>query len=224
MKSAKIATTTKKREIVGIKIFTGEDRVRAQVAIRKELGEDYEVFEGESLTVNDLPGIFLGVTLFSSGERKILVKDLGENREVLADLAGKIGEFAKTDAKVIIWETKLDKRLATTKALTKAGVEVREFKAEEPVDMKVVFDIYNMALRDGSRAVKELEKIESKQDPYMFFGLMVSQAVKKLEWKPSGAKEKKILKELAKVDMQMKSTAVEPWMLVKSFLLRVATL
>lgn len=209
---------------MGIRIFTGEDRVKAQAEILRVLGEGYEVFEGESLTANDLPGIFWGATLFSVGERKILIKDLSENKEVWAELAEKACEFAKTDAKVILWESKLDKRLAATKALVKAGLEVKEFKAQEPVDMKAVFDIYNIALRDGARAVSELEKIESKQDPYMFFGLLVSQALKKLEWKPSGVKEKKALKELAATDMQMKSTGVDPWMLVKSFLLRVSAI
>ena len=209
---------------MGIRIFTGEDRARTQAEILRALGEGYEVFEGESLTPSDLPGIFLGATLFSVGARKILVKDLSENKEAFAEFAGKINEWLRTDAEVVIWESRLDKRLTATKALTKAGVEVKEFKAQEPVDMKQVFDIYNIALRDGAKAVAELAKIESKQDPYMFFGLMVSQALKKLEWKPSGVKEKRVLKELSAVDMQMKSTGVDPWMLVKSFLLRVATL
>ena len=204
---------------MGIRIFTGEDRARTQAEILRALGEGYEVFEGESLTPSDLPGIFLGATLFSVGTRKILVKDLSENKEVFGELAEKIDEWMRTDAEVVIWESKLDKRLTATKALTKAGVEVREFKAQEPV-----FDIYNIALRDGAKAVAELAKIESKQDPYMFFGLMVSQALKKLEWKPSGVKEKRVLKELSAVDMQMKSTGVDPWMLVKSFLLRVSAI
>ncbi|MBR3233186.1 hypothetical protein IKF74_02835 [Candidatus Saccharibacteria bacterium] len=209
---------------MGIRIFTGDDRVKISETVTKELGEGYEVFEGEGLTMSDLSGIFLGATLFSIEVRKILIKDLGENKEVFEELVRRIEEFLKTDAEVVIWETKLDKRLAATKALMKAGVEVREFKAVAKVDMRAVFNIYDMALRDGAGAVAELAKIENEQDPYMFFGLMVSQAIKKLEWRPDGAHEKRILKELAKVDMQMKSTAVEPWMLVKSFLLRAATL
>ncbi|MBR2861953.1 MAG: hypothetical protein IKB97_00100 [Bacteroidaceae bacterium] len=149
---------------------------------------------------------------------------MSESKEAFAEFAGKIDEWLRTDAEVVIWESKLDKRLTAVKALVKAGVEVKEFKAQEPVDMKQVFDIYNIALRDGVKAVTELAKIESKQDPYMFFGLMVSQALKKLEWKPNGVKEKKVLKELSVVDMQMKSTGVDPWMLVKSFLLRVSAI
>ena len=209
---------------MGIRIFTGDDRVKISETVTEELGEGYEVFEGEGLTTSDLSGIFLGATLFSVEARRILIKDLGENKEVFEEFVRRIEEFLKTDAEVVIWETKLDKRLGATKALMKAGVEVREFKVAAKVDMRAVFNIYDMALRDGTRAVAELAKIESEQDPYMFFGLMVSQAIKKLEWRPDGVREKRILKELAKVDMQMKSTAVEPWMLAKSFLLRAATL
>lgn len=208
---------------MGIRIFTGDDRVNISKTVAKELGEGYEVFEGENLLASDLPGIFLGTTLFSVGARKILIKDIGENKEVFEELARRVGEWIKTDAEVVIWETKLDKRLMATKELIKAGVEVCEFKTVAKVDPRVVFNIYDVALRDGARAVVELSKIESEQDPYMFFGLLVSQALKKLEWRPSGVREKRILKELSEVDMQMKSTAVEPWMLVKSFLLRAST-
>lgn len=215
-------TPMKRRAIVGIRIFTGDDRVKIGEQVAKELGEGYEVFEGESLDRESLPSLFLGGSLFAIGGRKILIKDFSENSEVWNDFAEKIGDFLKTDADVIIWETKLDKRLSSTKTVLKAGVVVKEFKLAEPVDMKAVFNIYDTALRDGEKAVKELKKIEQTQDPYMFFGLMVSQALRKLEWRPQGAKEKRVLKELATVDMQMKSTAVEPWMLIKSFLLRLA--
>ncbi|MBR3319270.1 hypothetical protein IKG06_02055 [Candidatus Saccharibacteria bacterium] len=209
---------------MGIKIFTGDDRVKIGEQVAKELGEGYEVFEGESLDCESLPSLFLGGSLFATSGRKILIKDFGENNEVWNDFAEKINDYIRTDADVIIWETKLDKRLSSTKAIIKAGAMVEEFKLAEPVDTKAVFNIYDMALRDGEGAVKELSKIEGAQDPYMFFGLMVSQALKRLEWRPQGIKEKRILKELANVDIQMKSTAVEPWILVKSFLIRLATL
>ncbi|MBR5389378.1 hypothetical protein IK146_02355 [Candidatus Saccharibacteria bacterium] len=209
---------------MGIKIFTGDDRVKIGEQVVRELGEGYEVFEGESLTRESLPSLFLGGSLFSVGERKILIKDFGENSEVWNDFAEKINDYLKTDSEIVIWETKIDKRLSSTKNIVKSGVEIIEFKLAPSIDMKAVFNIYDMALKDGMQAIRELEKIESAQDPYMFFGLMVSQALKKLEWRPRGIKEKRILKELAVVDMQMKSTAVEPWTLVKSFLLRLATI
>ena len=214
----------KRKVIVGIRVYTGDDRVKIGEQVTKELGEGYEVFEGEGLSRESLPSLFLGGSLFAVDTRKILIKDFSENVDVWNAFVENIEEFLKSDAKVIIWETKLDKRLASTKAITKAGVEIHEFKMASPVDMKAVFNIYDIALRDGEKAVKELEKIESVQDPYMFFGLMASQALKKLEWRPRGVKEKRVLKELAAVDMQMKSTAVEPWMLIKSFLLRLSTI
>lgn len=205
-----------------IKIFTGEDRVKAQEAIKKELGEGYEVFEGENLEAGDLSGIFFGETLFASfSERRVLIKDLTENKEIFEEFSQRIEDFSKTDAKVILFETKLDKRLTSVKNVVKAGVEVVEFKSVAKVDPRAVFNVYDLAFKDGRKAVLELEKIEASQDPYMFFGLLVSQALKRLEWKPKGTKEKRVLKELSRVDMLMKSSSVEPWILIKGFLLRV---
>ena len=208
-----------------IKIFMGEDRGKILEEIRRELGEGYEVFEGEALTLGDLSGIFLGATLFAGfSERRVLIRDLGENKEVFSEFSERIAEFLKTEAKVILFETKFDKRLTVGKKLIQAGVEVKEFKGAAKGDPRAVFQIYDVALRDGARAVKELEKIEAEQEPYMFFGLLVSQALKRLEWRPNGEKERRVLKELAEVDMKMKTTAVEPWLLVKSFLTRLSLL
>ena len=209
---------------MGIKIFTGDDRVKIGEQVVKELGEGYEVFEGENLESESLPSLFLGGSLFAVGGRKILIKDLSENTEVWNEFAGHIKDYLKTDSEIVLWETKLDKRLASTKMIVGSGVVVTEFKLAEPIDMRKVFNIYDTALRNGEMAVRELEQIENTQDPYMFFGLMASQAIKRLEWRPQGLKEKQAVKELATIDMQMKSTAVEPWILIKSFLLRVATL
>jgi len=192
---------------------------------RKSLGEKYEVIEGENLRVDDLAGLFFGATLFSAGEkRRILVKDLGENKEVLDALAGRIEEYSKTENEVVIWEGKLDKRLAAVKALAKAGVEIKEFKTVAKADARAVFGIYDIALRDGARAVRELEKIENEQDPYMFFGLMVSQALRRLEGRPNGVRERAVVRELGKLDIKMKSTGFEPWILVKTFLVRLSAI
>ena len=172
---------------------------------------------------DELLNVFFGGTLFDSGGgRRILIKDLAENKEVFEKFGEGIERFLKTEAKVVIWEKKLDKRSAAYKNMLKTGVEIKEFKAEEKVEMKKVFAIFDLALRDGMKAVEELEKIEATQDPYMFFGLMVSQALKKLEWRPKGEKEKRALKELSKTDMLMKTTAVEPWTLIKATLRRLS--
>ncbi|MBR3368849.1 hypothetical protein IKG45_03635 [Candidatus Saccharibacteria bacterium] len=201
-----------------IRIFYGDDRATISAKIKREFGEDYEVFDGENLKFEDLPSIFLGTSLFAE-KRKILVKDLSGNHDVFE----KLPEFLNTTHDVIIWETKLDKRTSTFKEMKKAGVEIFEYKLLESTNKNVVFNVFDAAICDGKRAVKMVEAIENEQDPYMFFGLLASQAIKKYEWK-QGAKEKRVLKELSKLDMQMKSTAVQPWVLIKAFLIRLSSL
>lgn len=205
-----------------LRVYSGEDRVATEKAIQSLLGGKYEVFEGENLAETDLPSIFRGATLFEvlggSGEpRRILLKDLGENPAVFE----KIVDYADTEHEVVVWETKLDKRSAGYKRLKEAGVELKDFPLKKPPEAGLVFNILNTALRNGPEAVKMCEKIELTQDPYMFFGLMVTQGLKRFEER-QGKREKKVLKELAKLDMQMKTTAMDPWMLVKAFLLGIA--
>ena len=199
-----------------IKVFYGDDRVKAKAEIKRFLGKNYEVVEGAELKLRDLPDIFKGASLFSE-KRAILIKDVSENQAVWE----KIVDFSDTEHSVAIWELKLDKRKQGYKALKSAGVEMKEFKLMDPPEKKLVFDIYEMALKDGKKAVEMCKKIENTSDPYMFVGLMVSQALKKYEWR-AGAKEKRALKELSKLDMQMKTTSVQPWLLVQAFLLRAS--
>ncbi len=201
-----------------IKIFFGEDRVTISSAVRTELGEDYEIFEGENLSVDDLSNIFLGTSLFGE-TRKILIKDLSENKAVFENILG----FLKTTHSIVIWETKFDKRSAIYKTLTKEKVEMNEFKLLEPTNSKEVFDIFDVALRDGQRAIKMVEKIQETNDPFMFVGLLASQAIKKFEFR-QGRKEKRVLKELSNLDIQMKSTGIEPWTLIKLSLLKLSSL
>lgn len=200
-----------------LRVYSGEDRVAAEKAIQSLLGGEYEVFEGGNLAETDLPSIFRGMTLFGTEKRRILLKDLGENPAVFE----KTVEYVDTEHEVVVWETKLDKRSAGYKRLKEAGVELKDFPLKKPPEAGLVFNILNTALRNGPEAVKMCEKIELTQDPYMFFGLMVTQALKRFGER-QGAREKRILKELAVLDMQMKTTAIEPWMLVKAFLLRVS--
>lgn len=201
-----------------IKIFFGDDRVTISSAIKKELGEEYEVFEGENLLVDDLPNIFLGTSLF--GEiRKILIKDLAENKEAFE----KIQDYLKTMHNVVLWETKLDKRSSAYKMLVKEKIEITEFKLLEPTNSREVFDIFDIALRDGQKAIKMVEKIQETNDPFMFVGLLASQAIKKFEFR-RGRKEKRVLAELSNLDIQMKSTGIEPWTLIKLSLLKLSSL
>lgn len=201
-----------------IKVFYGDDRVRAQQEIVAFLGADYEVVEGGDLTPEDLPTLFFGASLFVT-ERAILVRDFWSNRAV-ADL---LPQYVDTPHRVAMLEAKVDKRSAAYKDLAKnPAVEFREFKLPEKQDFRAVFDVYRTAKRDGARAVKMLEGLKSGEEPIMFAGLLASQAIKDFAARPTGVKERRILRELARTDMQMKTTAVEPWLLVESFLLRMS--
>ena len=202
-----------------IKVFYGEDRIKARKAIDRLFGADYEVIEAENLTTSDMASVFLGTSLFGE-KRTILVKDLSANKECW-EMAPNFVDDCPHD--IVLWEAKLDKRSAAYKTLSKnKNVEFKEFAAVEDPNNKLVFDILDAAMRGDNSAVKMCEKIEQTNDPYMFMGLMVSQAIKKLQY--NNAKAAKTLKILAEADVNMKSTGIEPWMLIKMALLKIASL
>ena len=95
-----------------IKIFTGDDRIRAQNDIVKILGKNYEIIEGADLTPEILPTIFYGNSLFAT-ERNILIRDLRANKPVY----DKLPEYLDTPHNIIIQEIKLDKLSNTYKAI-----------------------------------------------------------------------------------------------------------
>ena len=200
-----------------IRIFYGEDRVAAQKMAKRQLGAEYEVIEAESLQPSDMASVFLGTSLFGE-TRAILVKDLSSNKDCWDILPNFVADCPHN---VVVWETKLDKRSTAYKALNKnKSVEFKEFKLAEDPNKKVVFDILDTAMRgDGTGAMKMCEKIEQTNDPYMFMGLMVSQAVKKLQY--NNAKAPKVLKILAEADIEMKTTGIEPWKVIKIALLKI---
>lgn len=203
-----------------LRVFYGGNRLAAEKEVKRLLGEGYEVYEGENLRVEDLPSIFQGTSLFGTGERRILLKDVAENSAVWE----KLGDYAETGHEVICWEMKIDKRSAGYKRLKETEVELKEFAELQKPEAKLVFGVLDMAMRDGKKAVEMVEKIELEQDPYMFFGLLVTQALKKYEATRGGARERRLVKELAKTDMQMKSAAMEPWDLIKALLLKVSSI
>lgn len=200
-----------------LRVFSGEDRLAVEKAVRSALGAEYEVFEGDGLIAGDLPSIFRGTSLFATEKRRILLKNLTENAEVWE----KLSDYLETDHEVVIWEPKIDKRSVAYKALKSSGVEMREFAGRKPPEANVVFGILDMALKDGAKAVQMIEQIELTQDPYMFMGLMVTQALKKFEASRGGNREKRLLKMLSELDMQMKTSSMEPWMLIKATLVQL---
>ena len=199
-----------------IKIFYGEDRVRAKTEIEKILGNSYEVIEGNELETSDLPNIFLGTSLLSDS-RKILIRDLSTNKPVFE----KIPDYLNSPHDIILFETKLDKRSNIYKIL-KDKIEIKEFIARKDPSFNMVFNIYNTAKKDGKKAIKDLEKIKLNQDPIMFFGLLVSQALKDYG-QHQGTKEKKALKELSKLDLNLKSSKLSSWLLIESFLIQLSS-
>ena len=202
-----------------IKVFYGEDRVKARKMVDKLFGGEYEVIEAENLTTNDMTSVFLGVSLFGES-RKILVKDLSANKECWDMVPNFVADCAHD---VILLESKLDKRSATYKGLSKdKKVEFKEFALAEDPNSKLVFDIFDAAMRGDKNVIKMCEKIEQTNDPYMFMGLMVSQAIKKLQY--NNSKAVKALKILAQADVDMKSTGIEPWKLIKMALLKISCL
>jgi hypothetical protein len=198
-----------------IRIFTGDDRVRAGNEIKRILGDNYEVIDCTELAKNDLPQIFKGATLFAA-HRKILLRDFTMNSEIYPEILN----FLDTPHDIILLETKLDKRTSTYKEL-KDKIEIREFKLPPKTDFNTIYNIYNLAKRDGKRAVDELRKIENDEDPIRFTGLLVSQAIKDFEKNPQNPQ---ILKELSKLDLNLKSSKIDPWLLVESFLLKIKSL
>ncbi len=214
-----------------IRIFSGSDRKRIDAEVKKILGEDYEVFDGENLRLEDIVNIFHGTSLFAE-KRKILLKDLtpargtgnsGADGGAGVDFYEEIAKYVNTPHTIVIWETNVSQKKAYKDFVKLVDVEVKKYDLAPKIDMRVVFNIYDTAMTDGKRAVEILDGIIEEQDPYMFFGLLVSQAIKKYEWR-QGAKETRVLKELSRLDMQMKTTAYEPWLLIKSFLLRLKTI
>ena len=198
-----------------IKIFTGDDRIRAGQEIKRELGENYEVIDCAELTAKDLTPIFRGTTLFDS-HRKILLRDFTANSSIFPELP----KFLDTKHDIILLETKLDNRTAAFKEI-KGKIEIKEFKLPPKTDFREVYDIYNVAKKDGQKAVEMLKKIEQDEDPIRFTGLLVSQALKDYQKNP-GTKEKQNLKNLAKLDIRQKSTKIDSWLLVESFLLNLS--
>lgn len=202
-----------------IKVFYGDNRVKAQQEIKRTLGDNYEIIDATDLTPNDLPSIFLGTSLFEPDKRHILIRDFTANKTAY----GELPKYLNTPHDIIIFESKLDKRSTTYKGL-KDKLEFKEFKLPDNTDFRQVFEIYRTAKTDGKKALQILEKIKLSEDPVQFTGLLVSQAIKDFATRPTGTKEKRILKTLSKLDLDMKSTKIDPWLLVESFLLRLSSL
>ena len=199
-----------------IKVFYGDNRIKAQFEIKQVLGENYEVIDGEAITPEEMPSIFWGSSLFTA-KRKILIRDLSLNEDVWPLLP----QYLKTEHQIIIWEHKLDSRTKVYKELQNAKVTLKKFQ-NPSVSTATSFSIMDTAMYDGKKAVRKLAEIERDQDPKWFMGGLATQAIKNYSRQPN-ARNKRILKELSKLDIQIKTTkfSSEPWSLIEAFLLRL---
>ena len=137
-----------------IRVFYGDDRVRANQEIKKILGKNHEVIEGPEINSGDLPSIFYGASLFAP-ERQILIRDLTTNKLVYEQLPNHLN----TPHNIVLLETRLDKRSLIYKEL-KDQIEFRDFKLPEDKNFTLVFDIctrHRMYLRILSVGLKVLD-------------------------------------------------------------------
>lgn len=200
-----------------IKIFYGDDRTRATKDIKKSLGENYEVIDGENLDASDLPSLLLGTSLFSAS-RNILIRDLSANLPCFE----KLKDYENTPHNVIIFESKLDKRLKSVKELEKSGLEFREYKKLQPVNSREIFSVFDLAARgNGPRAVTLLKKFEKTEEPIQFSALLATQAIKNYATKKD-ATSRHILKRIAKLDLDLKSSPLDPWLLIEATLISLS--
>ena len=116
-----------------LKIFGGTERARAELAVKKVLGDDYETIEADNLSLQDMASVFLGTSLFGE-ERRILLKGLDENRECWRELP----RYVDTPHRVVIWNEKPpDRRSEPGKSLAaNSAVEIRSFDREISKDEK----------------------------------------------------------------------------------------
>ena len=200
-----------------IKVFTGDDRIKAKQEAVRLLGPDYEVFDGPDLLEDDLLNIFLGSSLLMP-QRSILIRDLSKNKT----LFDKLPNYLDTPHKIVVLETKIDKRSTVYKVLKEKNL-LRDFPLSQNADYKKAIGIFPTAKRDGRKAIAMLEEIKTQEDPIMFFGLLVSSALKDYN-RNQGIKEKRMLKLLSQLDLKIKSSSLDPWLIIESFLIQVSHL
>jgi hypothetical protein len=209
-----------------LRLFYGDNRQSAKTEISKLLGPEHEQIDGEQIHADSMSNIFAGFSLFATENRRILIRDLGLNDEAW----GELPKYTDTTHDIIVWENVIDKRTSTWRELQKSAksklVDIREFAVPPPTEARLAFSIFADA-RSGNikRALSNLDQTIAKdptQDPHRFFGLLVSQAIKESSARSSA--NKTLLKTIAQTDIQLKTTGNDPWLLVKSLLVRLSSL
>ena len=115
----------------------------------------------------------------------------------------------------------LDKNIEEIHKLLKEKKLIWQFDLKPDVDYGKIFNIFSTAKHNSPKAIEMLEDIKNQEDPIMFFGLLVSSALKDFNAKP-GTKEKKVLKLLSSLDLKIKTSSLDPWLIIESFLAQLS--
>lgn len=130
-------------------LLAGENTYEIEQHLKKivdQFDEEVEKFDGSELTIDMLPDLFLGQTLFAT-KRLIIIKNASKNRQVwgvLSEWLTKVGETI-----VILVEENLDKRTKTYKWLQK-NAEVSESRNLNPREA------VEWVLRQGNIILKDV--------------------------------------------------------------------
>ena len=197
-------------------VFSGNDRTKIQERIKKILGKEYEIFEGETLDATSLMEICSSASLFAT-ERHILIKDLTK-KGVEFEPYSVLAKYIDTPHTIVIWESTTSLKKTFKDFCKLPQVRKEKIDVVEAVDRFAIFKVFDKALVDGKTAVKEYRELKS--DPYMAVGALASWAMNKYKFR-FGAREKRIVKAVAELDMQTKSSKIAPELLVESFIARL---
>lgn len=110
-------------------VLTGDNSFeidRAIRSLREEFEGEAELFDGETLTVAQLPDLLMGGTLFAT-QRLVIIKGLAAHKTLWAELPAWL-ERVSDDVQLVLVEPLLDKRTKTAKLLQKQA-DLREYKA-----------------------------------------------------------------------------------------------
>ena len=206
-------------------VFSGNDRVKIQEKIRRILGEDYEVFEGGELDATSLMEICTSASLFAA-KRRILIKDITPvtaSKEVTSSRGFEpyevLAKYADTPHMIVIWETNTSLKKAFKDFCKLPRVKKEKIDAVEKVDRFAIFKLFDEAMRGGEGIVEKYRALNS--DPYMTVGALASWSINKYKFR-FGAREKRVVKAVAELDMQTKRSKIAPELLVEAFLARLA--
>lgn len=210
---------------MSICILHGTDRNAMMTAAKTKLGEGYEIFEADNISVSDMDSIFLGQTLFGGAEkRRILLKDLNDNKDCFA----KLPDYASTEHEVVVIANgKLNKTFAYVKDVLGCNeIESKEFTTieERTRDKFESWEPFKQAFAGhGKIALKKLELLKDHSAAPMILGTMGAQAAKLIGTKDN-TKAIEAMKILARADVMSKRSGLDMWVPLEWALLEIANL